>query len=438
VEAGTPCTISAGNDGANGIFDTSGAADALGAISVGSIENLANNPASIGGSMSTFSSWSPTNEMYIKPEVSAPGGKILSTYLDGGYAIFSGTSMAAPYVAGVVILIKQVRGTISPAEISHLLSTTAKPLYFNDGEGTAGFLAPVIQQGGGMVNAFAAAHYTSTLDLSNIALNDTVYFKPKHSFTITNTGLTPVTYDISSQAAGTAYTFRVDTVSVPIPDTFPPEFNLNANAAIRFKPSTITIPAKSSGVINAHFTRPGGLTEYRIPIYSGYISINGSNGESLHLPYAGAIGSLKDIPLASGSWGAFLIDTNYGDVKPNTTFVLAGPNSTYVITRAPQISMVWAMGTALLRIEIVPQNTTNLPEIVGRPALGSMSGYPYEYAYRQQLIQSVWDGRLSTGEFVPAGSYKFLVRALRIFGDRTDQRDYETWESIFFNIQYAE
>jgi hypothetical protein len=40
VQAGTPCTIAAGNDGVNGILDTSGAGDAMGATGVGSIDSI--------------------------------------------------------------------------------------------------------------------------------------------------------------------------------------------------------------------------------------------------------------------------------------------------------------------------------------------------------------------------------------------------------------
>lgn len=46
--------------------------------------------------------WSSTGPAV---ELSAPGVNILSTYLDGGYAYASGTSMAAPHVSGTVALL---------------------------------------------------------------------------------------------------------------------------------------------------------------------------------------------------------------------------------------------------------------------------------------------------------------------------------------------
>lgn len=57
--------------------------------------------------ISDFSSWGPTPSLGIKPEITAHGGNILSSVTGGGYDRQSGTSMACPNLAGVVILMRQ-------------------------------------------------------------------------------------------------------------------------------------------------------------------------------------------------------------------------------------------------------------------------------------------------------------------------------------------
>jgi subtilisin family serine protease len=57
-------------------------------------------------------------------DVAAPGTAILST-VPGGYAVFSGTSMASPHVAGVLALLKSTHPTATPAGLVRMLRAEA-------------------------------------------------------------------------------------------------------------------------------------------------------------------------------------------------------------------------------------------------------------------------------------------------------------------------
>jgi hypothetical protein len=77
--------------------------------------------------IANFSSRGPSgcDHSTIKPEVSAPGVAIRSSYLDGGYAVLSGTSMSAPHVAGAVALLRQYNPSATPGEIKLALMNSA-------------------------------------------------------------------------------------------------------------------------------------------------------------------------------------------------------------------------------------------------------------------------------------------------------------------------
>ena len=104
--------------------------------------------------MSEFSSWGVPSDLSLKPEITAPGGNIFSTRNNGTYGLMSGTSMAAPQVAGMEALLSQsLEGRSSTEEVgtrtlaTSLLMSTAIPVA--DAEGR---LSSVLQQGAGLAN----------------------------------------------------------------------------------------------------------------------------------------------------------------------------------------------------------------------------------------------------------------------------------------------
>ncbi len=121
---------------------------------------------------SDFSSWGVTPDLELKPELSAPGENIYSTVPFGQYASMSGTSMAAPHIAGSFALLKQYLNTTpkfgvlndtEKAELANdLLMSTAIPV--KNSEGT--YYSPR-KQGSGLVNVYNAVNTDIYLFLSD-------------------------------------------------------------------------------------------------------------------------------------------------------------------------------------------------------------------------------------------------------------------------------
>jgi len=125
------------------------------------LDELMTIPNATAGQMSDFTSWGVTPSLDLKPEITAPGGEIYSTLNDDQYGTMSGTSMAAPHVAGgsavVMEYIKQheVYGNLSLAEQARL----AKVLLMN----TADIVYDEYEveysprrQGAGLMNLYSA------------------------------------------------------------------------------------------------------------------------------------------------------------------------------------------------------------------------------------------------------------------------------------------
>ena len=139
VKKGVVAVYAAGNDGGDGSFAATNP-DAMdptpGIVMVASYDDA--QTGSMNNRLSTFSSRGKKGAPGTFPDVSAPGDKITSACrttlvicqgapsFDGGnYQTISGTSMASPYVAGVVAQMLAAKPATTPARAEDLLEDTA-------------------------------------------------------------------------------------------------------------------------------------------------------------------------------------------------------------------------------------------------------------------------------------------------------------------------
>lgn len=393
-----------------------------------------------GGALSTYTSWGPSWEMDLKPQVGAPGGNILSTWPRalGGYAVLSGTSMACPLAAGIVALVAEVRGSFDPALMENLLSATSLPQRFNDGRKFYDFLAPAAQQGGGLVRAFDAAYATTLLAPSGLSFNDTDHRAPSLNFTLSNRGADDVTYRLSHVPAVTMYTLKADGSRFPAP--FPNDA-VEAPATLDLSQHSVRLAPGQSATVDVSSTPPEGLDGRRLALWSGYIAVNGSDGCSLSIPYQGLTGSLHDTQVlgAADTWIARSTDKTLAPVAPNTTFTLPGPGNAAPGTELPALVANLALGSPLMRADIVPLTTcppNMTTQVWGVKTIGQPFGFPAKWSTRGPS-PFPWDGRLDSGNYAPPGKYKFVVRALRIFGNAENRADWDVSQSAAVRIKYA-
>ncbi|KAI0802378.1 peptidase S8/S53 domain-containing protein [Xylaria sp. FL0064] len=377
-----------------------------------------------GGAASTFTTWNPTFEMDVKPQVASPGGNILSTWPQtlGSYAVISGTSMACPLVAGIYALIADVRGTFDPATLEALIASTANPRLYNEGAGNANVHAPVAQVGAGLVQAYDAAYATTLLSKSYLAFNDSDHGPRTLDFTIKNLGKSSVTYKLGSVGAATAYTFS-DSI---YPDPFPGLEVTDEYATIKLSSSSVTVRPQGTASVSVTVTPPK-LNGSRLPVYSGYITLNGTNGENLSLPYNGAVGSL---------YSTRVLDTGYLSTSADPNLNPVNGTASFVLSKDPTADVTIPVAVALLAFGS-PQLSIKLVQVNGKftKTLGDILDSPYAYASRDPYPVG-FDGRLADGTYAPAGQYMFSIEALHIFGNANRSKDWDVAVSAPFTISY--
>ncbi len=152
------------------------------------------NGSIVGGTISAFSSYGPTYDGRMKPDISAPGqsvcssvssftnqsltGMITSVSFNGRtyrFYRFSGTSMSSPMVTGIVALMLEANPTLTPAQVKDIIKITAREdLKTGDIPDTGSY-----RWGWGKINAWRAVKMAYTgIQEANIAFSAVIYPNP--------------------------------------------------------------------------------------------------------------------------------------------------------------------------------------------------------------------------------------------------------------------
>ncbi|KAI2606174.1 subtilisin-like protein [Hypoxylon fragiforme] len=433
-----------------------------------------------GGRPTRFTSWGGTYDLALKPDVVAPGDKILSTYPTNQYRVLSGSSMATPYIAGVAALWVGKNGgraahASDPAWAKRLTARimgTARAVAWADWATSSadyGFWAPAGQVGAGFVDAERVLGYTTELGFEGrkFELNDTTHFAGTHSVDIINLGTEPVTYNFSLQDAG-GYDAWLPVVPgkpqsfVPEIKLYPDVFPVKMTPGITFPEGVFTVGPGESKTAEFTFTAPTGLNESSLPVYSGKVLISGSNGEELGVPYFGiacdlnqTISNIWDYGSSFPFLNSGLSDTRIAQ-KSNFTFNFSSDSQDF-----PKFYSQFAWGTEELRWDIMEPGYTeaewSYPPVVGaNKFLGAATSWngTGESAYfiegrdneddifpfpvfdqaRDKRGIYFWLGRFANGTNIVPGVYQFRIAALRAFGDPKSSYDWDIWATPLVTI----
>jgi subtilisin family serine protease len=193
-----------------------------------------------------------------------PGSLQPTLYDPSGYVFTSGTSFAAPRVAGAAALLKQLHPDWSPADIkAALMTTAARPTGLNE----VG-LARVMDRGAGLVDLEAARRVLTLVD------------PPSHSFgsVVVGTPTTLIREFVIKNRSQSAATYTIQAALSPPAPSF---------LKVDVSPTQLTVPAGGTGTFTLKLTIDAGSITNRIDS-EGFVLI--ADGEQttprpLYIPF---------------------------------------------------------------------------------------------------------------------------------------------------------
>ena len=152
--------------------------------------------------ISNFSSWGPTDDGRIKPDITAQGVSVYAPIAtnDSSYGYLNGTSMASPGAAGSLLLLQELSHRFTANGAPRILkSATVKGLAIHTANEAGLYPGPDYKYGWGLLNIAEAAQVLNTALTNNNSANsphfvyeNTLLNGESKSYTITASGTRPV------------------------------------------------------------------------------------------------------------------------------------------------------------------------------------------------------------------------------------------------------
>jgi hypothetical protein len=160
----------------------------VGAVSY--LTNGYNQPSDV--SLADFSSWGPTDDGRIKPDISGVGVSVLSTSSDSdsAYTTLSGTSMSSPNVAGSILLLQELFSQRNTGRF--LRSSTLKGLVIHTANEAGSAPGPDYRFGWGLLNMEKAGRVILNADQSYLLDERTINQGETYSLTVIASGRGPL------------------------------------------------------------------------------------------------------------------------------------------------------------------------------------------------------------------------------------------------------
>lgn len=189
--------ISAGNDRGSA-QDIKGGRDLLignknskNAVVVAAVNQVTNYVGPESVVMSSFSSWGPTDDFRIKPDICTKGVAVysLSSASDTAYQTLQGTSMAAPGISASLLLMQQY---YFEKYSTFMKAPTLRALMINSADEAGDDLGPDYKFGWGLINAEKAVQIIGTKGTSSIIEELTLAQGDTYTRTIKTNGSKPL------------------------------------------------------------------------------------------------------------------------------------------------------------------------------------------------------------------------------------------------------